>query len=241
MSCLRGLNLHGWRGWRGSTHPGHTPLASLRWLAPLSLHERGVGGVGSAGRLGRGVLVVWLVGPAPPRAYPARGASLARAPFAPRKGRWWCWFSGSAWKGCVGGLAGGPRSAPGIPRSHRFAGSRPFRAAKGALVVLVQRVGLEGVCWWFGWRAPLRPGHTQLAALRSLAPLSLCERGVGGVGSAGRLGRGVLVVWLAGPAPPRAYPARIASLARAPFALRKGRGWCWFSGSAWKGCVGGMT
>ncbi len=33
-------------------------------------------------------------------------------------------------------------------------------------------------------------------------------------------GRGV---WLA-------CPARIASLARAPFALRKGRGWCWFSG-----------
>ena len=26
-----------------------------------------------------------------------------------------------------------------------------------------------------------------------------------------------------GPAPPRAYPARIAALARAPFALRKGR------------------
>ena len=35
-------------------------------------------------------------------------------------------------------------------------------------------------CWWFGWRAPLRPGHTPLAALRWLAPLSLCERGVGG-------------------------------------------------------------
>ncbi len=30
-----------------------------------------------------------------------------------------------------------------------------------------------------------------------------------------------------GAPPPRAYPARIASLARAPFAVRKGRGWCW--------------
>ena len=37
-------------------------------------------------------------------------------------------------------------------------------------MVLVQRVGLEGVCWWFGWRAPLRPGHTPLAALRCSRP-----------------------------------------------------------------------
>ena len=34
-----------------------------------------------------GKAVVWFVCPAPPRAYPARGASLARAPFAVRKGR----------------------------------------------------------------------------------------------------------------------------------------------------------
>ena len=53
------------------------------------------------------------------RAYPARITTFARAPFAARKGRGWCWFSGSAWKGCVGGLAGWPRSAPGIPRSLR--------------------------------------------------------------------------------------------------------------------------
>ena len=50
-----------------------------------------------------------------------------------------------------GGLVGVPLAAPGIPRSRRFAGSRPFRCAKGA---------------------------------------------VGGVGSAVRRGRGVLVVWL---------------------------------------------
>ncbi len=46
--------------------------------------------------------------------------------------------------------------APGIPRSVvgplGFARSRPFRCAKGAWVVLVQRVGGEGVCWWFGWQ-----------------------------------------------------------------------------------------
>ena len=29
------------------------------------------------------------------------------------------------------------------------------------------------------WRPPVRPGHTPLASLRSLAPLSRCERGVG--------------------------------------------------------------
>ena len=45
-----------------------------------------------------------------------------------------------------------PRSAPGIPRSRRFAGSRPFRSAKGAWVLLVQRVGGEGVWWWFDWQ-----------------------------------------------------------------------------------------
>ena len=36
------------------------------------------------------VMGVWMVGvpcPSPPRAYPARGAPLARAPFAGRKGR----------------------------------------------------------------------------------------------------------------------------------------------------------
>ena len=60
--------------------------------------------------------MVWLFGscPSPPRAYPARGASLARAPFAVRKGRGWCWFSGSAGNRCVGGLVGkaGLKPAP---------------------------------------------------------------------------------------------------------------------------------
>ena len=88
--------------------------------------------------------------------------------------------------------------SPGIPRSHNFARSRPFRCAKGAWVVLVQRVGGEGVCWWFGvgravrepplrvgwlvaWMervgccccgggaAPLRPGHPPRAAFRRQA------------------------------------------------------------------------
>ncbi len=47
--------------------------------------------------------------------------------------------------------------------------------------------------WWgFGWYAPLRPGHTPLAALRLLAPLSQCERGG-------------LVVWLGGRLTNRPY------------------------------------
>ena len=59
--------------------------------------------------------------------------------------------------------------------------------------------------WLFGWYAPHRPGHTPLccrsSGLRSLAPLSLCERGVGGVCSAGRRGMGVWV-GLVGRGPP---------------------------------------
>ena len=51
-----------------------------------------------------------------------------------------------------GGLVGMSFAAPGIPRSVvgplGFARSRPFRCAKGAWVVLVQRFGGERVCWW---------------------------------------------------------------------------------------------
>ena len=36
--------------------------------------------------------------------------------------------------GGLDGLVGGPVAAPGIPRSRRSAGSRPFRRAKGAFV-----------------------------------------------------------------------------------------------------------
>ena len=54
------------------------------------------------------------------------------------------------------GLVGMPFAAPAIPRSRDgplgFACSRPFRCAKGAWVVLVQPVGGERVCWWFGWK-----------------------------------------------------------------------------------------
>ena len=39
-----------------------------------------------------------------------------------------------------------PRSAPGIPPLAAL------RSAKGAWVLLVQRVGGEGVWWWFGWQ-----------------------------------------------------------------------------------------
>ena len=41
----------------------------------------------------------------------------------------------------------------------------------------------DGGFWLFGWCEPVRPGHTPLccrsSGLRSLAPLSRCERGVG--------------------------------------------------------------
>ena len=47
---------------------------------------------------------------------------------------------------------------------------------------------------------------------------------------------GVLVVWLVSARPPRAYPARIAALARAPFATRKGRG----SPPAWVSSCAGL-
>ena len=57
-------------------------------------------------------------------------------------------------------------------------------------------VGQEWVCWWFGWCAPRRPGHTPLccrsSGLRLLASLSLCERG--DCSWADRF----LVVWLVG-------------------------------------------
>ena len=51
------------------------------------------------------------------------------------------------------GLVGGPRSAPGIPRSRRSARSRPFRPAKGAWDGLVggpvadPGILLEGEGW----------------------------------------------------------------------------------------------
>ena len=113
-------------------------------------------GLGVAVVEGRGV---WLACPAPPRSCPARIASLARAPFAVRKGRGWCWFSGSAGKGCVGGLVGRaglkpaptsgglhrwtgmsgavvgvawPRSALGILRERRFADKRTLQRGEGA-------------------------------------------------------------------------------------------------------------
>ena len=80
------------------------------------------------------VLVVWLV------------CCLNRG--------FWGWGGIGCWS--LGGLAVmglvvvwlvGPRSAPGIPRSHRCARSRPFRAAKGAVRVVVMgwNGGLVGV------------------------------------------------------------------------------------------------
>ena len=62
-------------------------------------------------------------------------------------------------------------------------------------VLVVGWVGREMglVVIWLVWRPPVRPGHTPLASLRSLAPLSRCERGGCAV-----CGDGVVAVWLAG-------------------------------------------
>ena len=57
-------------------------------------------------------VVVWMVGPSPPRAYPARGAPLARAPFAMRKGRGSCWLFRllRRWGFCAGPLGHATRN-----------------------------------------------------------------------------------------------------------------------------------
>ena len=90
-------------------------------------------------------------------------------------------------------------------------------------------------------RSPHPPVHTPLTSLRSFAPLSLCERGLEGTsvpfrstkGDAERSERRGMRVWdgecradprIPSPASPRAYPAHVASLVRAPFAVRKGLG-----------------
>ena len=57
----------------------------------------------------------------------------------------------------------------------------------------------------------------------------------------------MLVVWLAcGPAPPRALTLTLSRRAgEGMFVADEGvaavRGWCWFSGSAANGCVGGLV
>ena len=99
VAAVRGVWLFGWYG-RFETCPYGLAGRLHRW--------RGLGVVVVEGR------GVWLVCPSPPRAYPARGASLARAPFAVRKGRGWCWFSGSAGKRCVGGLVGSAGLEPAL-------------------------------------------------------------------------------------------------------------------------------
>ena len=68
-----------------------------------------------------------------------------------------------------------PRSAPGIPRSLRFAA--PLRWSEGGLLVVAALLGscLRGND---GARARLRPGHPPLAALRR--PLTLKRRGLVG-------------------------------------------------------------
>ncbi len=64
--------------------------------------------------------------------------------------------------GC--GLVGRPLAAPGIPRSRRFAGSRPFRPAKGAFVAgflaLVWFVGMMGKGVLDGFWVPACAGMT---------------------------------------------------------------------------------
>ena len=68
-------------------HPGHPPLAALRWLAPPYAARRGRLLAGCWGLEGCGG-GCWLFGwgPLRPRASPARGAALARAPLRCAKG-----------------------------------------------------------------------------------------------------------------------------------------------------------
>ena len=68
----------------------------------------------------------------PPRAYPARCAPLARAPFAVRKGCWWCLMACCGervccWFGWCG--PGPPRASPARIAALARA---PLRCAKGA-------------------------------------------------------------------------------------------------------------
>ena len=124
--------------------------------------------------------MVWLVCPAPPRALTltlsrraGEGMFVADEGVAAVRG--WCWFSGSAANGCVGGLVGrgGSRTAPtGWP-----AGCMD---------------GEGWVCWWFGWCAP---------PPRALTPGPHPSNGRGGMFVADECVAavmGVLVVWLVG-------------------------------------------
>ena len=67
----------------------------------------------------------------------------------------------------------------------------------------------------------------------------------GGIRMDGQDGQDVVMGWwwFGWRAPPSPGIPRSHSFARSrPFrAVRKGRGWCWFSGSAGKGCVGGSV
>ena len=89
-----------------------------------------------------------------------------------------------------------PTPSPCIPCEIRFALSRPLRFAKGGF---------------------LRPFVPPFALRRGGEQAQRCERGMLGVGAGCRL------FWTRTiPSPPRASPAKFASLFRVPFASRRG-------------------
>ena len=95
-----------------------------------------------------------VVGPSPPRAYPARIASLARAPFAVRKGRWW-WLMG-----CCCGKACGPAPPRALtldPLSISPRNGERERFAGEGMIVVDDGVAAVVGGWLFSWSPPRRP------------------------------------------------------------------------------------
>ena len=142
-----------------------------------------------------GGLVVWLVSARPPRASPALlsvlWAALARAPFALRKGRGPAAALARSRNVGIKGMFVADGVVCGDGGSGGLVGVRPaLLSPVPPLPSPLPRRGegkLEAdgvVCGDGGFgclvrRPAVRHGHTPLASLRSLAPLSQRERGVG--------------------------------------------------------------
>ena len=130
---------------------------------------------------------------------------------------------------------GWPRSAPGIPRSLRCAGSRPLTLREG------------GVCCCLVGRPRSAPGHPPLTALRWLAPPCAARRGrllllVWGFGCGGGVGC-LGCAALPPPGIPRSVGGSVGCAGSRPLTLREGgvwsRGIC--SGIEADGCLVGVA
>ena len=209
------------RAYRPPRPPVHTPLTSLRSFAPLSrakgacsplsFHERGRGAERTQGYAGVGRGNAALTRARRPPHPPVHTPLTSLRSFAPLSL-------------CERGL-----QSPFVPRKGTRSG-----ANAGVCGCVTGNAALTRAR-----RPPRPPVHTPLTSLRSFAPLSLCERGLvaasvpfrGTKGDAERSERRGMLGWdgecradprAAFPASPRAYPAHVASLVRAPFAVRKG-------------------